>query len=305
MWERLSKRSRRALFTANQFAKVHGLEAIDTDLVLLGVLAQDDPDLAEVLGAVGVDVDRLRSGLEQLTRARADLKADFQVAGAGIREIDRPRRRVPSKRGALALRLVGHAFRSGDQEAVAVLEQFGLTEDQVRQAADALEMLPEPAPDPAASWQLHAFEGRRVWRRMTEHGRHTLYAATECATTFGNRCVDTEHLLWGVCSLRESVALKMLGLMKLDVSQVKAELKERAGTGEHTGGELPRLAPRGERVLDWAFEEARQLNDSHIGTEHLLLGLLHEEAGLAAQVRHERGASLEVAYKAAKALRVG
>jgi ATP-dependent Clp protease ATP-binding subunit ClpC len=176
------------------------------------------------------------------------------------------------------------------------------SEDQPLRAAEAQDA-PEPTREPEPPWQQSPYGGRRFWERLSEHGRRAVYAAAEYATSLGERYVDTEHLLLGLFSLEDSVAHRILKAMNVDADLVSSDLRSRMERGRHPGVEVPTLAPRGRKALDWAFEEARQLNDSHLGTEHLLLGLLHMDYCRAGVVLHERGASLAEVRKAIEIIR--
>ena len=106
--------------------------------------------------------------------------------------------------------------------------------------------------------------------------------------------VGTEHILLGLIREGEGVAAAVLTNLSVDLDQVNEQVEERVKRGKATIalGELP-YTTRAKKVLEFAMAEARELNHSYVGTEHLLLGLLREEKGIAAQVLNHLGISLE------------
>lgn len=133
---------------------------------------------------------------------------------------------------------------------------------------------------------------------FTDRSRRTLALAREEALRLQHEYVGTEHILLGLVREGEGVAatvLKSLGIEPASVPEA-VERSIRPGTRpiEPTKGELP-YTSRGKKVLEFAMREARDLHHSYVGTEHLLLGLLREEKGIAAEVLNELGVSLAAA----------
>jgi RNA polymerase sigma factor (sigma-70 family) len=132
------------------------------------------------------------------------------------------------------------------------------------------------------------------WQQFTERALTLVHAAGEEAVGLDENSIGTEHLLLGLVRDPQSVACRLLTeRMGVSLDAIRAGvLSEAKGGPGHRGGET-QLTPRGKRVLDLAFEEARRLNHTYIGTEHILLGLVREGYGAAARVLRGLGVELE------------
>jgi len=120
---------------------------------------------------------------------------------------------------------------------------------------------------------------------FTPRAQQVLAFAKREAKKFGHNYVGTEHLLLGLIKLNQGVAVTALRNMGLDLDTVRYEVEKHSGPGSDTQLEGdPALTPRVRRVISLAAQEAKALNYSYIGTEHLLLGLLREGEGVAARV---------------------
>src|SRR5215212_2176544 len=139
---------------------------------------------------------------------------------------------------------------------------------------------------------------------FTERVRKVLAMAREEAARLHHEYVGTEHILLGLIREGEGVAATVLQNLsvELDDIQDKIEVTVKKGkAGQTTGPDLP-YTSRAKKVLELAMSQARELNHSYVGTEHLLLGLLREEKGIAAQVLVASGLTLDAAR--AEALRL-
>ena len=131
---------------------------------------------------------------------------------------------------------------------------------------------------------------------FTDRVRKVLAMAREEAIRLQHDYVGTEHILLGLIREGEGVAAAVLTNLSVDLSQIHERVEESVRKGKATIalGELP-YTSRAKKVLEFAMAEAREFNHSYVGTEHLLLGLLREEKGIAAQVLNSLGVSLEEA----------
>ena len=138
---------------------------------------------------------------------------------------------------------------------------------------------------------------------FTDRVRKVLAMARDEAIRLQHDYVGTEHVLLGLIREREGVAATVLTNLGADLSQVHQRVEEAVRKGKATIalGELP-YTSRAKKVLEFALAEARELNHSYVGTEHLLLGLLREEKGIAAQVLNSMNVRLDRAR--AECLRV-
>src|SRR5712672_1904294 len=120
---------------------------------------------------------------------------------------------------------------------------------------------------------------------FTPRARQLLALARKEAERFNDNYVGTEHLLLGLIKLGEGVAVNVLQKMGLDLERVRMEVEEHVGSNPETNmiGNIP-YTPRVKKVLALAGKEAKALNHSYVGNEHILLGLLREGEGVAARV---------------------
>jgi ATP-dependent Clp protease ATP-binding subunit ClpC len=136
-----------------------------------------------------------------------------------------------------------------------------------------------------------------MWQRFTERARKVVFYAQEEAQRFGEGYVSTEHLLLGLVRESDSVAARVLEKLGVNLSRIRAEVEKQLPRGDARPSQDMTLTPRAKRVIDLAYDEARNLNNNYIGTEHLLLGLIREGDGLAGRVLAKLGVELEKARR--------
>src|SRR5687768_10845251 len=132
---------------------------------------------------------------------------------------------------------------------------------------------------------------------FTERVRKVLAMAREEAERLRHEYVGTEHILLGLIREGEGVAAAVLQNLSVDLDEIQQKIEDTVKKGKAasaTGPDLP-YTSRAKKVLELAMSEARELAHSYVGTEHLLLGLLREEKGIAAQVLTDAGVNLEAA----------
>jgi ATP-dependent Clp protease ATP-binding subunit ClpC len=132
---------------------------------------------------------------------------------------------------------------------------------------------------------------------FTERVRKVLTMAREEAARLHHEYVGTEHILLGLIREGEGVAATVLQNLNVELEEIQQKIEEtvkKGKAGQASGPDLP-YTSRAKKVLELAMSEARELNHSYVGTEHLLLGLLREEKGIAAQVLTDAGVNLEAA----------
>ncbi len=132
-----------------------------------------------------------------------------------------------------------------------------------------------------------------MWQRFTERARRVVFFAQEEAGRLGENYVSTEHLLLGLVRENDSVAARILDRMGVSLGRIRSEIERQVARGDGRLGQDMQLTPRAKRVIDLAYDEARQLSNNYIGTEHLLLGLIREGEGLAGRVLAKLGVDLE------------
>ena len=132
---------------------------------------------------------------------------------------------------------------------------------------------------------------------FTERVRKVLQMAREEAQRLHHEYVGTEHILLGLIREGEGVAAAVLQNLSVDLDDIQQKIEETVKKGKSAQATAPDLpyTSRAKKVLELAMSEARELSHSYVGTEHLLLGLLREEKGIAAQVLTDAGVNLDAA----------
>ncbi|MFN0132832.1 MAG: ATP-dependent Clp protease ATP-binding subunit [Phycisphaerales bacterium] len=133
-----------------------------------------------------------------------------------------------------------------------------------------------------------------MFERFTDRARKVMALANQEAQRFNHEYIGTEHILLGLVKEGSGVGANVLKNLEVDLRKVRLEVEKlvKAGPEMVTMGKLPQT-PRAKKVIEYAIEEARNLNHNYVGTEHLLLGLLREHDGVAAQVLRNLGLKLE------------
>ena len=131
------------------------------------------------------------------------------------------------------------------------------------------------------------------FEKFSERARRVLSLAQDEAQRFNHNYIGTEHILLGLVRETEGVAARVLSSLSVDLSKVRSAVEFIIGRGEKpVQGEIG-LTPRAKKVVELAVDEARRMNHTYIGTEHLLIGLLREGEGVAAGVLESLGVTLD------------
>ena len=136
--------------------------------------------------------------------------------------------------------------------------------------------------------------GDPIYERFTDRARKVLQLANQEAQRLNHEYVGTEHILLGLIKEGTGVAANVLKNLDVDLRKIRLEVEKlvQSGADMVTMGKLPHT-PRAKKVIEYAMEEARNLNHNYVGTEHILLGLLREQEGVAAQVLMNLGLRLD------------
>jgi ATP-dependent Clp protease ATP-binding subunit ClpA len=134
-----------------------------------------------------------------------------------------------------------------------------------------------------------------MYERFTDRARKVMQLANQEAQRFNHEYIGTEHILLGLAKEGSGVAANVLKNLDIDLRKIRLEVEKIVWAGPDMVSlrKLP-LTPRAEKVVQYSREEARNLNHNYVGTEHLLLGLLREHEGVAAQILMNLGLRLEV-----------
>uniref|UniRef100_UPI002FC3C859 Clp protease N-terminal domain-containing protein n=1 Tax=Catenuloplanes japonicus TaxID=33876 RepID=UPI002FC3C859 len=131
-----------------------------------------------------------------------------------------------------------------------------------------------------------------MFERFTDRARRVVVLAQEEARMLNHNYIGTEHILLGLIHEGEGVAAKALESLGISLEGVRQQVEEIIGQGQQApSGHIP-FTPRAKKVLELSLREALQLGHNYIGTEHILLGLIREGEGVAAQVLVKLGADL-------------
>ena len=133
-----------------------------------------------------------------------------------------------------------------------------------------------------------------MFDRFTDRAKKVMNLARQEAQRFNHEYLGTEHILLGLVQEGSGVAANVLKNMGIDLNKIRMEVEKIVKTGPAmvTMGQLP-FTPRAKKVLELSMEEAGNLGHNYIGTEHLLLGLIKENEGIAARVLLSNGVLLD------------
>jgi len=132
-----------------------------------------------------------------------------------------------------------------------------------------------------------------VFERFTDRARRVVVLAQEEARLLNHNYIGTEHILLGLLNEGEGIAAQALESLDINLASVRDEVVKIIGQGQQSpSGHIP-FTPRAKKVLELSLREALQLGHNYIGTEHILLGLIREGEGVAAQVLQQLGAELQ------------
>jgi ATP-dependent Clp protease ATP-binding subunit ClpC len=131
-----------------------------------------------------------------------------------------------------------------------------------------------------------------VFERFTDRARRVVVLAQEEARMLNHDYIGTEHLLLGLIHEGEGIAAQALEALGISLRDARRDIEEIIGRGQATLPSHIPFTPRAKKVLELSLREALQLGHNYIGTEHILLGLVREGEGIAAQVLQKLGADL-------------
>ncbi len=130
-----------------------------------------------------------------------------------------------------------------------------------------------------------------MFERFTERARQVIVLAQDEARTLGHQYIGTEHLLLGLLREEEGLAARVLDSLNVTIEEARAQVEQIVGRGpgQAETGQIP-FTPRAKHVLELALREEQMLGHNYIGTEHVLLGLVCEDEGVAARILTSFGA---------------
>jgi ATP-dependent Clp protease ATP-binding subunit ClpA len=278
MLEKFSASAIQALNAAREEALRLEFSQVDTDHLLLGLAHERQGLAARTLQKLGVEHRKLRLAVEQLSGRGYSLtrQEDLVFSDGTLRTLARAARTRPT------LVESQDVFRAllDEQEAPVqgVLRQLGLELDRVRETAaalDAKDAAPTMEPTPETTVVPTRFN-----QRLLTTTAHSVLTYAHAATRFyGHTIVGTEQLLTGLLYVRTGLASKVLAANFVDPLEVEAVCARVIGQGSGTAAGKVTLSRWVEEVLERAWEQARRLKHDHVGTGHVLLGLIDLDVG--------------------------
>ncbi len=314
-FNKFTERARRVLSLAQEEARRLQHNFIGTEHLLLGLVREGDGVAAKVLSNLGVELGKVREAVES-------------IVGRGNSPDDGPVGLTPRAKKVIELavdeaRRLQHNFigtehlllgilREGEGIAAEILQSMNVNLDRLRtqtiqllsrvEARSTFGHQQETQTDRRGSFVpftqtnppgAHA-GSRNRFDKFTERARKALYLAQQEAQRLQNNSIGTEHLLLGLTRLDIGVAVQVLSKLGLEGTQIRSTVESMiaSSTIPSTSKEFG-LTPQAKKAIELAVDEARYMNHHYIGTEHLLLGLIREGDGIAAEVLRNLGLSLE------------
>ncbi len=300
-FEKFTERARKVLSLAQEEAQRFNHNYIGTEHILLGLVREGDGVAAKVLSNLGVELNAVRAAVEHIIG-----KGDRIVLGeVGLT----PRAKKVVELAVDEARRLNHHYigtehlllgliREGEGIAAGVLESLGVNLEKVR--ATTIDVLSQGGPGFASRQEERSFTGesrpRPDFGRFTERARLAIRTAIVEAREREQSEVNTGHML--IALFQEDESLAALALQQSGVNLDAAQRGVEQGIGARKpAGEQSAKSPVGLdahmlRMIALAADEARQMGDLYVGTEHLLLGLIREGDGLGAQALLTLGANL-------------
>ena len=271
--------------------------------LFLGLLEQKDSVALRALERLGVSVERIHKEIERY-RVWAGGAPDIRLSPNARKVIDTAYEEarwqgdeyVGSEHMLLGL------IRGNEKGAGSLLADLGVDTIRLRQEFKTMREEADPKPEPPSesaspktdpTFEEPTPRGGALWQRMTENARLAIFHAQEAALRHGEENISTEHLLLGLLSESSSLANRVLEAYAIDSKKVRTEVEAHLVRRDRSSVEDLRLTPGGKRVIDLAHDESLRMNDEHVGTEHLLLGLVREADGLGGRILIAMGMELE------------
>lgn len=313
-FNKFTERARRVLSLAQEEARRLQHNFIGTEHLLLGLVHEGDGVAAKVLSNLGVELGKVREAVESIV-GRGD-SPDDSLIGLTPRAkkvielaVDEARRLNHHYIGTEHL-LLG-IIREGEGIAAKILQRMNVNLDGLR--TQTMQILSRVEARSTFGHQQETQTGsigrfvpftetnppgahtgsRDRFDKFTERARRVLYLAQQEAQRLQNNYIGTEHLLLGLTRLDNGVAVQVLSNLGLEGTQIRSTVESIMGSTQPSTSKEIGLTPQAKKVIELAVDEARYMNHHYIGTEHLLLGLIREGDGIAAEVLRSLGVSLE------------
>jgi predicted dehydrogenase len=309
-------RSQQVLALARKEADRFHHNFVGTEHLLLGIMKLGNGPAFDALARFGLDLATVREQVEKQAGAGPDQKMIGNIPYT-------PRFKRVLVMASREAKYLHHAYVATEHILLALLSEGGgvvpivlknLGVDFEKTRTELLQVLDKVMGNAAATKcekpgffsQMFAKETptagaplrEEAIRNFTPRAQQVLALARKEADRFNHNFVGTEHLLLGLIALNRGVAINVLQKLGLDLETVRMEVEKQVGTGpdQKMLGNIP-YTPRVKKVLALASKEAKHLNHTYVGTEHILLGLLREGDGVAARVLKNLDVDIEQTRK--------
>jgi ATP-dependent Clp protease ATP-binding subunit ClpA len=303
MFDRFTDRARKVMGSSRQESQRFNHDYIGVEHVLLGLIAEGGGVAVDALKNLDVDPKRVRREVEK------HITHGTTMVTMGQLPFTKPVKRVLEfaleEASSLGHNYIGTEhlllglIREEKGIAAQALHRLGVSLEEVR--GEILELLGSEGTGEGSQNRLHmsppepsAARPSGFFDRFTDRARKVMGLSRQEALRFNHDYIGTEHILLGLIREGSGVAADVLKNLDLDPKRVQQEVESlvTSGSAPVTTGQLP-FTPRAKAVLEFSAEESSGLGHAYIGTEHLLLGLIREEKGVAAQVLTKLNLRLE------------
>ena len=300
-FDRFNDRAKRVLALSQDEAIRFNHNYIGTEHLLLGLVREGAGVAARVLDSLNVDLSKLRTEVERTigrgdtTQSPSEITLSPEMKKVVQLAIDEARTLGHSHVGTEHL-LLGIVYEN-DSGAARALASIGVSLDAVRQ--NVIATLGQPhrevgasAPMPPSPPSARRFAG--PFDRFNDRAKRVLALAQDEAIRFNHNYIGTEHLLVGLIREEEGVAARALAKLGVELEKARKALEFIIGRGDKaTSPSEITLSPRTKKIIELAIDESRRLGHSHVGPEHMLLGLAREGEGIASGILESLGVTMD------------
>jgi ATP-dependent Clp protease ATP-binding subunit ClpA len=257
---------------------------IGTEHLLVGLIRSDVAGPAgHAFARLGITLDKARAALQfivgkgQAPTSPSEITMSPRTQKVLELAMDETRKLGHEKVGAAEICL--GLIREGEGIASGILESLGVPLEAVRDAVLA-ELAGQPAPPAGRPPEPRRQHASGPFDRFNDRAKRVLALAQDEAIRFNHNYIGPEHLLLGLVREGEGVAGQVLAGLGVDLSRARREVESLIGRGESTASPSEiTLIPRTKKIIELAIDEARILGHGHVGTEHLLLGMVRDGSG--------------------------
>jgi hypothetical protein len=304
-FDTFTERARRVLSLAQEEAQRFQHNYIGTEHLLLGLVREREGIAGKVLTSLGVDLEQARKAVEDSV-GRGDQIVPGEMGltprAKKVIELAKDEARLLDHHSIGTGHLLLGLIREGEGIAAGVLESLGVNLEKVR--THTIQVLSQSGASQVVSRSSFSQTpfiqslmevGDEWFDTFTVQVSRVLARAGEEAQRFQHNFIGTEHLTLALTRERKGVAASVLSNLGVELTKVRSAVEFSLSDTAHSAPAQIGLTPQIKQVIELAVDEARRLNHHHVGLEHLLLGVLREEKGIAAGVLASLGVTLEQA----------